>query len=49
MIAPVCAELVRRGQAPDDLAVVMPDLEEAVIALLAHGAEGALEPIGATR
>ena len=49
MIAPVCAELVRRGQAPEDLAVVMPDLEEAVIALLARGAEGAMEPIGATR
>ena len=34
MIAHVCAHLVRRGQVPDDLAVVMPDLEEAVIALL---------------
>lgn len=37
MIAHVCAELVRRGDVPDDLAVVMPDLEDAVVALLARG------------
>jgi ABC-2 type transport system ATP-binding protein len=37
MIAFVCAELVRRGDVPDDLAVVMPDLEDAVVALLARG------------
>jgi ABC-2 type transport system ATP-binding protein len=37
MIAFVCAELVRRGDVPDDLAVVMPDLEDAVVALLACG------------
>ncbi len=48
MIAHVCAHLVGCG-VPDDLAVVMPDLEEAVIAMLAHPAERALEPTGGPR
>ncbi|HEX3623773.1 MAG TPA: ABC transporter ATP-binding protein [Acidimicrobiales bacterium] len=41
MIAHVCAELVRLGSVPDDLAVVMPDLEAAVVALLAPGSDAA--------
>jgi ABC-2 type transport system ATP-binding protein len=49
MIAHVCAHLVDRGQVPDDLAVTMPDLEEAVIALLAARDEPILEPTGAVR
>jgi hypothetical protein len=49
MIAHVCAHLVAHGDAPDDLAVIMPDLEEAVVALLAHGTARELEPIGAVR
>ncbi|MFN2608905.1 MAG: ABC transporter ATP-binding protein [Acidimicrobiales bacterium] len=36
MIAHVCSYLVGYGEVPDDLAVVMPGLEEAVIALLHH-------------
>lgn len=48
MIAHVCAHLVGCG-VPDDLSVVMPDLEEAVVALLAHPAERALEPVGGPR
>jgi len=58
MIAHVCARLADRGRVPDDLAVVMPDLEEAVIALLsdhtdragrADRADRALEPAGGAR
>ncbi|MDQ6840382.1 MAG: ABC transporter ATP-binding protein [Actinomycetota bacterium] len=49
MIAHVCAHLLARGPVPDDLAVVMPDLEEAVIALLADNAGRALELTGGTR
>ncbi len=49
MIAHVCAHLVGRGQVPDDLAVAMPDLEEAVVALLAHSADRALELTGGSR
>jgi ABC-2 type transport system ATP-binding protein len=41
MIAHVCAELVRLGSVPDDLAVMMPDLEAAVVALLAPGSDAA--------
>jgi ABC-2 type transport system ATP-binding protein len=51
MIAHVCAHLVGRHQVPDDLTVVMPDLEEAVIALLAHapGGDRELELTGGRR
>jgi ABC-2 type transport system ATP-binding protein len=49
MIAHVCAHLVGRGDVPDDLTVLMPDLEEAVIALLAQEIDRELEPMGATR
>ena len=49
MIAHVCAHLVGHGQVPDDLTVVMPDLEEAVIALLAHRADRELELTGGSR
>lgn len=34
MVAQVCAEMVRRGRVPDDLSVAMPDLEDALVALL---------------
>jgi ABC-2 type transport system ATP-binding protein len=34
MIAPVCADMVRRGDVPDDLFIAMPDLEDALVALL---------------
>jgi ABC-2 type transport system ATP-binding protein len=34
MIAHVCAALVQRGDVPEDLSVVMPDLEDALVALL---------------
>jgi ABC-2 type transport system ATP-binding protein len=44
MIAHVCAHLVARGTVPDDLTVVMPDLEEAVIALLSANAEPHARP-----
>ena len=36
MVAYVCAELVRHGRVPDDLAVVMPDLEAALVGLLSE-------------
>jgi len=49
MIAHVCASLIRWGDVPDDLTVVMPDLEEAVIALLAQGDHRALELTGRSR
>jgi ABC-2 type transport system ATP-binding protein len=49
MIAHVCAFLVASGDVPADLTVVMPDLEEAVISLLAGGAERALETVGGAR
>ena len=49
MIAHVCAYLVGTGDVPDDLAVVMPDLEEAVVALLGHGAGRDLELTGGPR
>jgi ABC-2 type transport system ATP-binding protein len=49
MIAHLCCALVRGGEVPADLSVVMPDLEEAVIALLAGRDERALEPTGGTR
>ncbi|HEX3394606.1 MAG TPA: ABC transporter ATP-binding protein [Acidimicrobiales bacterium] len=49
MIAHVCAYLVGLGTVPDDLAVVMPDLEEAVIALLAEGGDRQLELNGGRR
>jgi ABC-2 type transport system ATP-binding protein len=49
MIAHLCCALVRGGEIPADLSVVMPDLEEAVIALLAGSDERALEPTGGTR
>jgi ABC-2 type transport system ATP-binding protein len=49
MIAHVCAHLVGRNQVPDDLTVVMPDLEEAVLALLAHGHDRELELTGGPR
>ena len=39
MIAHVCAHFVERGAVPDDLRVVTPDLEQAVIALLARTPE----------
>lgn len=39
MIAHVGAYLVERGEVPDDLRVVTPDLEQAVIALLARTPE----------
>jgi ABC-2 type transport system ATP-binding protein len=34
MIAYVCADMVRRGEVPDDLSITMPDLEDALVALL---------------
>ena len=37
MVAYVCAELVRSGRVPADLAVEMPDLEAALVSLLATG------------
>jgi len=49
MIAHVCAYLVGFGHVPDDLAVAMPDLEEAVIALLAQGVDCQLELNGGCR
>lgn len=49
MIAHVCSYLLDCGDVPDDLAVVMPDLEEAVIALLAHGDDRQLSLIGGSR
>jgi len=49
MIAHVCSYLIGWGDVPDDLAVAMPDLEEAVIALLAHGGDRQLELIGGSR
>jgi ABC-2 type transport system ATP-binding protein len=49
MIAHLCCALVRGGEVPADLSVVMPDLEEAVIALLAGRDERALEPTGGAR
>ena len=36
MVAHICAELVRQGRVPDDLAVVMPDLEAALVSLLSE-------------
>jgi ABC-2 type transport system ATP-binding protein len=36
MVAYVCAELVRQGRVPDDLVVVMPDLEAALVGLLSE-------------
>ncbi len=38
MVAYVGAELVRQGRVPDDLAVVMPDLEAALVGLLSEEA-----------
>ncbi len=49
MIAHVCASLVGWGNVPDDLTVVMPDLEEAVIDLLAQSDRRALELAGGAR
>jgi hypothetical protein len=45
MIAHVCAYLAQLGEVPEDLSVVTPDLEQAVIALL----ERTSEPVGAER
>jgi len=36
MVAYVCAELVRQGRVPEDLVVVMPDLEAALVGLLSE-------------
>ena len=36
MVAHICAELVRQGRVPDDLAVDMPDLEAALVGLLSE-------------
>jgi ABC-2 type transport system ATP-binding protein len=47
MIAPVCADLVRRGDVPEDLWISMPDLEDALVALL-NGDDTAVA-IGANR
>ena len=49
MIAHLCCALVHCGGVPADLGVVMPDLEEAVIALLAGRDDRALEPTGGAR
>jgi ABC-2 type transport system ATP-binding protein len=54
MIAHVCADLVRRGNVPDDLSVTMPDLEDALVALLDGdagdaGAPSSLVETGAAR
>lgn len=49
MIAHVCSSLTRSGDVPDDLTVVMPDLEEAVIALLAHADDREPELTGGSR
>jgi len=49
MIAHVCSSLVGRGAVPDDLCVVMPDLEQAVVCLLAPVGEPALESTGGSR
>lgn len=38
MVAYVCADMVRRGHVPDDLSIAMPDLEDALVALL-NGAD----------
>jgi ABC-2 type transport system ATP-binding protein len=48
MIAHVCSSLVDWGDVPEDLTVVMPDLEEAVVALLGHD-DRVLEPAGGAR
>ena len=37
MVAHLCAELVRSGRVPADLAVLMPDLEAALVTLLTSG------------
>jgi ABC-2 type transport system ATP-binding protein len=34
MIAYVCADMVARGEVPDDLSIAVPDLEDALVALL---------------
>jgi len=49
MIAHVCSYLIGWGDVPNDLAVAMPDLEEAVIALLAGGDDRQPELIGGAR
>jgi hypothetical protein len=49
MIAHVCAYLLGFGHVPDELAVVMPDLEAAVIALLAGAPDRELERTGGSR
>lgn len=49
MIAHVCSSLIGWGEVPDDLTVVMPDLEEAVIALLAKGVDRVPQLIGGLR
>ncbi len=48
MIAYVCSHLVDHG-VPADLSVLMPDLEDAVIALLTHGPDRDRELIGVSR
>jgi ABC-2 type transport system ATP-binding protein len=42
MIACVCADMVNRGVVPDDLWVAMPDLEDALVALLNDETTGAV-------
>lgn len=49
MIAHVCCSLTGWGDVPEDLTVIMPGLEEAVIALLASGDDSALELTGGLR
>ncbi|MDQ3757006.1 MAG: ABC transporter ATP-binding protein [Actinomycetota bacterium] len=46
MIAYVCARLVASGQVPEDLAVSMPDLEEAVVAVLTGSKAGRFDQAG---
>lgn len=49
MIAHVCSYLLGYGHVPDDLAVEMPGLEEAVVTLLSDGFDHELDLIGGSR
>ncbi len=49
IVAHVCGALTGWGDVPEDLTVVMPDLEEAVIALLASDNDAGLELTGGLR
>jgi ABC-2 type transport system ATP-binding protein len=49
MIAYVCADLVQRGEVPRDLSIAMPDLEDALVALLSGDDTQPKLTIGAPR